>query len=202
MKICSIPGCGRQLVAHTYCGAHVAKYYKYGDPLAGKTNVMTYEGCIVQGCDGEHKSKGYCGKHYQRLRKHGDALREPLDQPNGSGWTNGQGYVLHTINGEQRLKHVLIAERALGRRMPKGCEVHHVDENPSNNIPVNLVICPSGAYHKLLHARTRAYDACGNANWRRCWICKVYDDCSNLRNYGREQYHHRDCFNSRKRIAA
>jgi len=78
-------------------------------------------------------------------------------------------------NGEIR-EHILIAEKALGKYLPKNAVVHHVDENGMNNKNTNLVICENENYHKLLHTRQRAYLACGIARYRKCVICKIYDD--------------------------
>jgi hypothetical protein len=71
-----------------------------------------------------------------------------------------QGYV--RIN-ESR-EHVLIAEKALGHKLPKGTEVHHFDLNGSNNDCTNLVICEDKSYHKLLHVRQRIATAGGDPN--------------------------------------
>jgi hypothetical protein len=73
-------------------------------------------------------------------------------------------------------EHVFIAEKALGKSLPKGVNIHHVDEDPGNNANSNLVICQDQSYHLLLHSRRDALLACGNPNWRRCTICKKYDD--------------------------
>jgi hypothetical protein len=64
--------------------------------------------------------------------------------------------------------------------LPLGAVVHHFDENTLNNSNDNLVICQDTKYHSLLHVRTRAYKACGNADWRKCKYCKQYDDPGNL----------------------
>lgn len=70
-------------------------------------------------------------------------------------------------------EHVLIAERALGRYLPAGAEVHHVDGDCRNNAPRNLVICQDKAYHKLLHCRTLVVRAGGNPNTEKmCGHCK------------------------------
>jgi hypothetical protein len=73
-------------------------------------------------------------------------------------------------------EHVLLAEQALGRYLPDGAEVHHVDGNVTNNTGSNLVICQDKAYHKLLHYRAKVLRAGGNPNTdkfcRDCQICK------------------------------
>jgi len=71
----------------------------------------------------------------------------------------------------QRL-HVAIAERALGHPLPRGSEVHHVNEDKHDNRPSNLVICQDRAYHALLHLRRRVMLAGGNPNTQRlCYMC-------------------------------
>lgn len=71
-------------------------------------------------------------------------------------------------------EHVLIAERALGRILPHGAVVHHVDQNKTNNLPRNLVICQSSQYHMLIHARMRIITAGGNPNTDLiCSLCRA-----------------------------
>lgn len=72
-------------------------------------------------------------------------------------------------DGVQRI-HILRAEIALGHKLPPGAEVHHVDGNKAAD--AQLVICPSKAYHRLLHVRMRVQDAGGNPNTQRiCGTC-------------------------------
>ncbi len=79
-----------------------------------------------------------------------------------------------------RNKHVIVAEKALGKPLPTGAQVHHVDGDGMNYSNANLVICEDNAYHKLLHSRQRALRECGNPDFRRCWACKTWDDPANL----------------------
>src|SRR5690242_4368171 len=50
-------------------------------------------------------------------------------------------------------EHVMLAEKALGKQLPRGAQVHHVDGNKQNNAPNNLVVCEDASYHRLLHQR-------------------------------------------------
>ena len=58
----------------------------------------------------------------------------------------------------------LVAEKALGKQLPFGVEIHHVDGDNLNNAAKNLVICQDKAYHKLLHWRERVIDRGENPN--------------------------------------
>jgi len=83
--------------------------------------------------------------------------------------------------------HILIAEKIIGKELPKKSVIHHpFGEKQNNKI---LVICENQGYHLLLHLREKAYTACGNASWRRCWVCKKYDTPANLYIRGSHSHH-------------
>jgi len=97
------------------------------------------------------------------------------------------GYVLILVPGHHRVdcdgrvrEHILVAEKTLGRNLKEPECIHHADENKENNSPNNLVICPDQAYHMLLHQRIRAFKESGNADYRKCKVCKTYDDTENM----------------------
>lgn len=70
-------------------------------------------------------------------------------------------------------EHVVVVEDAIGRFLPAGAEVHHVDGNGHNNAHRNLVVCQDKAYHKLLHVRQAVKAAGGDPNSERlCGSCK------------------------------
>jgi hypothetical protein len=147
-------------------------------------------GCAAPNCEKPGRlHAGLCQMHYRRMRLHGD-----LNKTNRRTDRDGKGYrVAMESPGFDQWAHIVVAQRALGKPLPKGAEVHHVDEDKSNNAPCNLVVCPSNAYHQLLHVRTDALRACGNANFRRCCFCKVYDDPSNLSFIRGGRCYHKRC---------
>lgn len=82
------------------------------------------------------------------------------------------------------LEHLVIAEEALGRPLPRRAQVHHVDGNPRNNDRRNLVICEDGAYHMLLHVRQRVIAAGGNPSTQRvCGRCREAKDLSEFASF-------------------
>lgn len=113
--------------------------------------------CSVPTCERAVKSRGFCGMHLQRFYKYGDTERRMKNWHSGS-CRHGQGYVrVHVGNNKYRMEHVVIAEKALGKPLPKGAVVHHVDGDPAaNRKPWNLVVCPNQDYHLLLHRRAQA----------------------------------------------
>lgn len=161
--------------------------------------LYTGVACSEPGCQRYARTLGRCPAHYERLRRHGNAQTTKV-RARHEGSPTGSGY-WHTMHdGQRKQDHVWVAERALGKPLPPESIVHHVDENPLNNEPSNLVICPSRAYHALIHTRMRALAESGHADWRKCWICKCYDAPGNMAKVERSQgayFQHNTCRNQR-----
>jgi hypothetical protein len=69
--------------------------------------------------------------------------------------------------------HRIRAAQALGKPLPAGAEVHHVDGSMNPDAP--LVICQDAAYHSFLHYRMRIVrDGFDPNTHRRCSRCKTY----------------------------
>ena len=144
--------------------------------------------CSVSGCEKPVRARGWCSTHHQRWRMHGDPLALKIS-PAGSGTINDCGYRMLRDGGRRRYEHVEIAEKALGKPLPAGTIVHHINEDRLDNRPENLVICPSRSYHALIHARMRALAACGNPDFRPCQFCKRFDALESMRASGAAHYH-------------
>lgn len=112
--------------------------------------------CSIEGCVQPHLAAGLCNMHYLRQRQYGRLTN--VRRPKGEGSIDAKGYRLTTVNGVQKREHVHIAEKVLGRPLREGECVHHINGDPADNRHENLVICPSNAYHKLLHKRQKALD--------------------------------------------
>lgn len=85
--------------------------------------------------------------------------------PRNHNWKGGRtvdprGYVLIKRPDHPRAdvrgyvyEHILVAEEMLGRPILPTEEVHHDDENPSNNKPGNLVVTSGKPEHRFRHRK-------------------------------------------------
>lgn len=91
------------------------------------------------------------------------------------------------LDGQRR--HRTIAERVLGHPLPKGAEIHHVNEDEHDDRHCNLVICQDRSYHRFLHTRRRVLLAGGNPNLDRiCSACKQVKPLSEFKQRFRQRH--------------
>lgn len=144
------------------------------------------------GC-GKVLTPNYIGKVANYCHGHYDKSKRP--KPTGKSHLCN-GYVMIYAPWHKRsnkngyyMEHVIIVERAIGKQVSDGVEVHHVNSIRSDNRPQNLVVCPDGAYHQLLHRRHRALEACGDPAKIKCTICKQWSDAADLDVYKSAAFH-------------
>lgn len=76
--------------------------------------------------------------------------------PVAAGTLTRSGYV----NSNGGREHTVIAALALGGILPRGYEVHHINEIKSDNRPENLVVCETRRLHHLLHTAPELLERC------------------------------------------
>lgn len=106
--------------------------------------------------------RGYvAGEPFRFLPYHGTRVKTITGYRSRTPVSGGRDVVLHR----------LMAERALGKPLPKGAVVHHADGSKSEKS--TLVICQDQTYHNLLHQRMRVKAKGGNPNTDKiCGACK------------------------------
>lgn len=100
-------------------------------------------------CDAACRKSGYRGE------LHGNAKLTPTVQGRGYRFVRvPPDSISHQTDRRKRRsrapEHVVIAEQALGRPLKRGEVVHHINCDPLDNRPRNLLICTRG-YHAWLH---------------------------------------------------
>lgn len=119
---------------------------------------------------------------------------------NGGKRSHSEGYIQTSCPAHPRanscgyvLEHILVLECVIGRFIKEPEEVHHKDGDKKNNHPDNLVLCKDRAHHTSLHVKARALRECGHEDWRKCKICKEYDEVANLIINSLSGVYHREC---------
>jgi hypothetical protein len=116
-------------------------------------NKCSREGCEELGST----ASGLCLKHYKSkwyLDKVGRT--QNLVRTSEEFWIhNRTHYVMIKTDGKLVYEHRVLAEKALGKPLPKGAIIHHTGERWDNHGPFKLVICPNQAYHNLIHKRAK-----------------------------------------------
>ena len=142
-------------IAQSLGVAHqVLQYYRKKWGLAPLKAPVKAEHCVVPGCPNEVHGRGLCNLHFKRKAAHGDPTTIKIRE-RGQGTPHNGGYWRFKIDGKFVMRHRLIAQGKIGRELRTGEEVHHLDEDKSNDSPSNLIVCPNRAAHRAFHRKLR-----------------------------------------------
>src|SRR6266568_3226024 len=86
-----------------------------------------------------------------------------MSEPNWNGSRLPSGHIMLSIYGRAMLEHRYVMEQILGRPLGRWEFVHHIDNDPGNNDPTNLVVV-TPAEHSGLHTRlfrSPSHQECG-----------------------------------------
>lgn len=163
MSKCSVEDCLKQARKTGLCGKHYERKRVHGSVDAYFPNRISGKPCPIEGCTNLTISSDVCAVHYARRWRHGST--DSLIPNYGCGKIrHKQGYTMVWVPElkKYRMEHIVVAEKALGKPLPVGAVVHHMNRKKRDNFtPLNLIICPDQTYHLLLHKRMKQYAQLG-----------------------------------------
>lgn len=116
-------------------------------------------------CMDDHKRNGstlvcnFCGdKFYRRFGEQGDTISSfcSIECYKNSRIVNAKKTTYLKYGATHR--HIVIAEKSLGRKLSADEIVHHIDEDRHNNSIENLAILPNQEYHAKVHFGEIGFD--------------------------------------------
>ena len=126
------------------------------------------------------------------------------DTPLPEGYVDSLGYYRIANKGVDVHLHRWIVERVIGRKLKPKEIVHHINYNKLDNRRCNLLLCPSQAYHLLIHARTNYINKGINPDTHH--FCSMHQEFlskelfpKNKNEWNGVNHNCKECSNSRRR---
>lgn len=180
---CSVEDCLDPVYHRGYCPKHYGRWYRHGDPLAGRAfrSKSGPSTCSVEDCTDPVDARSYCQRHYQRFLRTGDPLegglrteserlwalvdvRGPDECWPWTGLTDKDGYgVIRTSHGHRAPRAAWAI--ANGQPIPDGLLIRHTCDNPPCCNPAHLIL---GTHlQNMADKRERGRHLFGDAHWSR-----------------------------------
>jgi len=124
----------------SFCSSECRDWWGAKTVYGRKTPIPRVGLCAVDGCDKPVKAIGLCAMHSSRHYQNGGDLRGPSSEraPNGAGCINRNGYRVLQINNRRVLEHRYVMEQAIGRKLYRHENVHHINGDRADNRLENL----------------------------------------------------------------
>jgi hypothetical protein len=68
VKVCSVIGCARPVLARGFCAKYRRRWKTHGDPRVTLIDRDHAVGCAVAGCECPYYARGLCKRHYERAK--------------------------------------------------------------------------------------------------------------------------------------
>jgi len=170
IETCSVNDCNNPVLSKGLCNRHYLRLCRYGNPLATAPpkprkkyeRHKPFKSTIIT------KTCLYCGKEYKThnkdskfcsLKCFGFYRRKPYIIKKGYKKILKPNHPRADKKG-YAFEHIIIAEKKLNRSLKSPEECHHIDKNPLNNNPENILVCPNHYIHMQFHRGRKSVSKC------------------------------------------
>jgi len=145
--------CGVTMKADLICNYCGKAYQKYLSLMVNGNNPYCSRRCVGLGLrKGSDLTCDNCGKTFYRSRSEQDSKLKFCSLDCRATHRTEHAKPTTYLKYGPTHRHIVIAEKYLGRPLRKGEIVHHIDEDKHNNEPDNLAVLPNQTFHNAVHA--------------------------------------------------